>query len=373
MRARRRCWRATFTFCRSSWATVRPTPIPTRAVIAGLDLDTDICAMERLFVAGLCGLAYGLAEVILSCGDALIDFAPLTAADGRDAVRPMVGGSCLNVAVGLARLGIPAGFVGGISVDLFGRMIAEHAVSSGVDLRYATRSDHQTTLAFVRTVAGEAQYAFYDAGTASRNWTYQRGAIPFAAIEAVHVGSTTLAHARGASETAALIADARATVTISFDPNCRPNLVKDRQSHLARMNAFAAAADMVRMSDVDFNYLYGDDNYAARAETLLAGGCSLVVITRGINGAEAWHRTAGAVKVAAPAVTVVDTIGAGDSFQAALLFALSRQGRLARDRLSAIRADELYGALSFACRCAALTCTRAGADPPTISEVAWER
>jgi fructokinase len=310
--------------------------------------------------------------MILSCGDALIDFAPLTAADGREALRPMVGGSCLNVAVGLARLGGPAGFVGGISVDLFGRMIAEHAVTSGVELRYATRSDHQTTLAFVRTAAGEAQYAFYDAATASRNWTYQRGAIPFAAIEARHVGSTTLVEARGASETAALIAEARATATISFDPNCRPNLVKDRQAYLERMSGFASGADMIRMSDVDFTYLYGDDNYAARAETLLAGGCSLVVITRGVGGAQAWHRTAGAVKAAAPAVTVVDTIGAGDSFQAALLFALSRQGRLARDRLNAISADELRRALSFACRCAALTCTRAGADPPFIREVVWE-
>ncbi|MGH6677814.1 MAG: carbohydrate kinase family protein [Bradyrhizobium sp.] len=308
--------------------------------------------------------------MILSCGDALIDFAPLTAADGREAVRPMVGGSCLNVAVGLARLGGPAGFVGGISIDLFGRMIADHAAACGVELRYATRSDHQTTLAFVRTVAGEAQYAFYDAATASKNWTYQRGAIPFATIEAVHVGSTTLVEARGASETAALITEARSTTTISFDPNCRPSLVKDRRAYLERMMGFAAGADMIRMSDVDFNYLYGEeDNCAARAQSLLAGGCSIVVITRGINGAEVWHRTAGAVKVAAPVVTVVDTIGAGDSFQAALLFALSTQGRLARDRLNAISADELRRALSFACRCAALTCTRAGADPPFLREV----
>ena len=106
--------------------------------------------------------------MILSCGDALIDFVPVRAADGREAVRPAVGGSCLNIAVGLARLGIPTGFVGGISTDLFGRMIADHAAASNVDLRHATRSDHQTTLAFVRLIAGESQYAFYDAETASR-------------------------------------------------------------------------------------------------------------------------------------------------------------------------------------------------------------
>jgi hypothetical protein len=93
--------------------------------------------------------------MLLSCGDALIDFLPVNSVDGRDAFVPAVGGSCLNIAVGMARLGAPAGFVGGISTDLFGRMIADHASASEVDLQYATRSEHQTTLAFVRSVAGD--------------------------------------------------------------------------------------------------------------------------------------------------------------------------------------------------------------------------
>jgi fructokinase len=109
----------------------------------------------------------------------LIDFLPVNSVDGRNAIVPVVGGSCLNIAVGMARLGAPAGFAGGISTDLFGRMIADHAFASQVDLRYATRSDHQTTLAFVRNVAGEPQYAFYDQATASRNWIYRHGSIPF--------------------------------------------------------------------------------------------------------------------------------------------------------------------------------------------------
>src|SRR3982074_869207 len=93
--------------------------------------------------------------MLLSCGDALIDFLPVRSVDGRDASVPVAGGSCLNIAVGIARLGAPAGFVGGISTDLFGRMIADHASASGVELSYATPSDHQTTLPFVRTVAGQ--------------------------------------------------------------------------------------------------------------------------------------------------------------------------------------------------------------------------
>ena len=307
--------------------------------------------------------------MILCCGDALIDFVPVRAADGREAVRPAVGGSCLNIAVGLARLGAAAGFVGGISTDLFGNLIAGHATESAVDLRYATRSGDQTTLAFVRIVAGESQYAFYDVETASANWTYQRGSIPFDAIEAVHIGSTTLVHDRGAFEASTLTKDARPTATISFDPNCRPNLVKDVRSYQSRMNAFAESADIVRMSDVDFDYLHGDEAYPARAAALIERGASLIVITRGMKGALAWHRRAGAMEVGAPAVDVVDTIGAGDSFHAALLFALREQGCIERAGLQAAGAAELRRALSFACQCAALTCTRAGADPPRRNEL----
>ena len=307
--------------------------------------------------------------MILSCGDALIDFVPVMSTDGREAVRPAVGGSCLNVAVGLARLGAPTGFVGGLSTDLFGRMIADHAAASGVDIAPATRSDRQTTLAFVRIVGGESQYAFYDAATAAREWIFSRDSIPFDRLEALHVGSTTLVHDQGAAETLALIAAAKPRATIAFDPNCRPNLVKDRQAYRVRIDGFAEGADLIKMSDVDFAYLYGEDAYGAKASALLSRGPSLVVITRGNHGAQAWHRSVGMVEVQAPSIEVVDTIGAGDSFQAALLFALRELGCIERGRLRAASLDDLRRAVSFASACAAVTCTRAGADPPWQREV----
>src|SRR5579864_9529396 len=158
--------------------------------------------------------------MLLSCGDALIDFLPVKSVDGRDAIVPVAGGSCLNIAVGMARLGVTAGFVGGIASDLFGRIVAGHATASGVGLDYADRSDHQCTLAFVRTVDGEPQYAFYDEGSAAQNWTYRSGAIPFAKIDAVHVGSTTLVGETGATHALAMIREAKGVATISFDPNC---------------------------------------------------------------------------------------------------------------------------------------------------------
>ena len=282
--------------------------------------------------------------MLLSCGDALVDFLPVKAVDGRDAAVPVAGGSCLNIAVGMARLGAPAGFVGGISTDLFGRIIADHASAS--------------------QVAGEPQYAFYDEATASRNWTYRPGSIPFDEIEAIHVGSTTLASDQGAANALAMVKDAGGSVTISFDPNCRPNLVRHKPRYVDQMDAFATAADIVRMSDVDFEFLYGGSDYAGKAESLIRGGASLVVVTRGIKGAQAWHREAGAVEVLAPTIDVADTIGAGDSFQAALLFALRTIGRIGTKVLLQMNSAELGRAVSFASACAAFTCGRAGADPP---------
>jgi fructokinase len=310
--------------------------------------------------------------MLLSCGDALIDLLPVKSVDGRDALIPVVGGSCLNIAVGMARLGVPAGFVGGISTDLFGRMIADHAIASGVELRYATRSEHQSTLVFVRSVAGEPQYAFYNAETASRHWIYCSGSIPFDTIDAIHVGSTTLVEEPSAAQALALVKEARGSAAISFDPNCRPNLVKDKAAYVARMAEFAAAADIIRMSDVDFEYLYDHAEYAERAKALIAAGASLVIVTCGARGVQAWHSEAGALEVEAPAIKVVDTIGAGDSFQAGLLYGLHALGRIATGSMRKMNAGELRRALSFACMCAAFTCGRVGADPPWRADLSAE-
>ena len=111
--------------------------------------------------------------MLLACGDALIDFVPVKSADGRDAYVPAVGGSCLNIAVAMSRLGVLTGFVGGVSNDMFGAMIADHLTASGVSLRYVRHSDDETTLAFVRFVNNEPHYAFYDETTAARLWTYR--------------------------------------------------------------------------------------------------------------------------------------------------------------------------------------------------------
>jgi fructokinase len=165
--------------------------------------------------------------MLLSCGDSLIDFMPVLAADGREAYVPVVGGSCLNVAIAMARLGAQTGFVGGISTDMFGAMIAAHAEASGVSLACTLRPQTETTLAFVRFVEGEPTYAFYDETSATRRWWHEPGAIPFDRVEALHIGSTSLIPDQGHAEGLKLVEEALARTIVSFDPNCRPNLVTD--------------------------------------------------------------------------------------------------------------------------------------------------
>ena len=248
-------------------------------------------------------------------------------------------------------------------------MIAEHAQASGVDLRYALRRPEPTTLAVVQTVDGEARYTSYDENTASRRWTYRPGSISFAETDAIHVGSTTLVDNQSAAQALKLVQEARDSTTISFDPNCRPSLVQDKADYVRRMDGFAASATVIRLSDSDFAYLYGNDDFASRAESLLIRGTSLVVVTKGTRGALAWHRRSGAIAVEAPAVRVVDTVGAGDSFQAGLLFSLRALGRIWAEQLAEMEPGELKRALAFAATCAAATCERPGADPPRLSEI----
>lgn len=307
--------------------------------------------------------------MLLACGDALIDFVPVKSADGRDAYVPAVGGSCLNIAVAMARLGALTGFVGGVSSDMFGTMIADHMTASGVSLRYVRRSDDETTLAFVRFVGNEPHYAFYDETTAARLWTFRPDSIPFTAIAGLHVGSTTLINEPVASEYLALVKAAKGKTTLSFDPNCRPTLTKDKPTYTARMAEFARLADIVRMSDMDFDFLFGGNDFDAKAEEILGAGAALFIVTRGGDGVTAWHKTAGRVEVPAPATKVVDTIGAGDTFQGSFLVALKEAGRIARPDLEAISRAELTTALAFGTRCAAITCSRAGANPPWRAEL----
>jgi fructokinase len=307
--------------------------------------------------------------MIVVCGEALVDFTPAVCGDGPGYV-PHPGGSPYNVAVALARLEVPVAFLGRVSSDAFGRVLREHLARNGVDLRYLREGAEPTTLAFVHQARGaEPEFSFYGEGTADRLLTQAdlpRALPPEAAV--LHVGSLSLLWEPSASTLESLVARERGRRVVSLDPNVRPALVRDWGAYRRRVEAWVASADLVKASRADAAWLYpGEplDRVARRWHDL---GAAVIVLTLGEEGAWGWTGE-GSVSVPAIPVEVVDTVGAGDAFTAGLLAWLWRRGRTGRADLAALPAGALGEALHYASRVAALTCTRAGADPPRRDEV----
>lgn len=307
-------------------------------------------------------------EMIVSCGEALIDFLPVKDAAGNDSYQPKAGGSPYNVALTTGRLGIPTGFLGGISTDFFGEMLAEELKRSQVSLKYAGFSARPTTLAFVSLLHDEPQYAFFDENTAGRLHDPAIHEPIGDDVEALHFGSFSLATEPFATRLALIMDQNRGKRVICYDPNVRPTLIADRPTFEARVELFAHGADIVKISGADLEWLHPGVDVETIAKGWLAGGAGLVVVTRGGNGVTAYMPSGSVFSPVIP-VTIADTVGAGDSFTGGLLARLSEKGHLTIDGVRNIDPAALKDALDFANRVAAITCSRAGANPPWRSEL----
>lgn len=306
---------------------------------------------------------------VVVAGDALVDLAPARTADGAAAFQPRPGGSCLNVAAGLGRLGVPTALLARISDDHFGDLLRAHLAASGTRLTHVLPTSDPTTLAAVRLREdGSAAYSFHAGGAADRGLRSEHlaalpddGALPPGA--ALHLGSLGLLLEPLASTLDGLVRREAGRRLVSLDPNVRPDLVTDRAAYLRRFAEWVALADVVKASDEDLAWLHPGEPYEAVADRWLASGAGLVLITFGSRGAWAVGRDA-SVHVPAPAVEVVDTVGAGDAFTAGALARLHHTGRLSREGVDGLGAGELARLVSYAVEIAADTCTRAGAQPP---------
>lgn len=310
--------------------------------------------------------------MIVSCGEALIDFLPHRGVAGETVFAPRPGGSPMNVAIATARLGVPAGFFGGLSTDLFGDMLRRALQDSGVDLSFANLSDRPTTLAFValdRAAGGDARYAFFDEGTAGRMLTEaDLPAFPTKVV-ALHFGSFSLAEEPCGSAFEALMQREQRDRAISLDVNVRPTLIRNRDGYLARIDRLVAMSDLVKLSEDDLAWLAPGEAFEPRARRWLAKGAGLVVLTRGAGGAAAISARASA-EIPGVTVRVADTIGAGDTFTAAMLARLNQLGLLGKPAIAGLDSGHLSDVLAFAAKAAAITVSRPGADPPWLRELA---
>ena len=314
---------------------------------------------------------------VIVLGEALVD---LTVGAGEEpggglAMTARAGGSPANVAVGLARLGIPTRFAGRISRDGLGPFLRAHLDQSGVDVGLCVDAPQPATVAIVGVDdTGTAAYSFYFEGTA--DWQWERWELPANdAGAAIHTGSLAIALEPGAQIVAAWIAEqrSRGDVFISLDPNVRPALVLELPGYRERLEALIAQAHLVKVSDDDLRALDPGVEPLATATAWAQRGPELVVVTHAADGATAL--AAGAEPVHSPGIPVntLDTIGAGDAFTSGLLAFLSEHDSLRAGAAGALGPLVLAEGLRFASAVAALTCTRAGADPPWRVELdgAW--
>jgi len=302
--------------------------------------------------------------MILSCGEALIDMLPRTSTGGEACFAPYAGGAVMNTAIALGRLGSASGFLTGLSTDLMGDVLRRTLAASKVNLDLAVVSGRPTTLAFVTLTNGSASYVFYDENTAGRMMTMaDMPALPDS-ISAYFSGGIWLAvEPCGTTLEAMFLREAGKRVAM-IDPNVRPGFVTDRAAYTARIDRMIAAADIVKLSDEDAIWLYGSADPGA----ILAKGARVVLVTEGARGASA-HTARGTVSVAAPKITVADTVGAGDTFNAGFLAALDRGGLLSKSAVAGLTDAQLTDCLSLGVRAAAVTCSRPGADPPWAHEL----
>ncbi len=309
--------------------------------------------------------------LVAVAGEVIVDLVP-TDVDGE--FRAVPGGSPANVAVGLHRLGVPTRLVARLADDPMGRRLRRHLETNGLDLGHVVAAAEPTSLAIVSVEAdGTVGYDFRVDGTADWQWSEDELAdVVDSDVVALHVGSLAMVLEPGASALRRLVERARAEVTISFDPNVRPLLMGRSEDVVTRVEGLVALSDIVKASAEDLAWLYPADAPATVAARWLGLGPSLVAITLGSGGVLAVGSASPLVQWPAIPVAVVDTVGAGDAFMAALLAGLSQRdllGRAQTGRLGALEGAELAAVLDDAALAAALTCARPGADPPTVDQL----
>ncbi|MFF0742598.1 carbohydrate kinase [Streptomyces sp. NPDC004111] len=301
--------------------------------------------------------------MIVVAGEALIDLVPQTGGDALAPLVPARGGGPYNTAVALGRLGARVSFCSRVSTDAFGRSLMARLAEEGVGTDLVQRGPEPTTLAVAALdTAGSASYSFYVNGSADRLFALPPQ-LPDE-VRALSVGTCSLVLEPGASAYEALLRrEAARGVFVALDPNIRAGLIDDPDAYRARFRSWLPSLSLLKLSEEDAAWLGAD------VPGWLAAGPAAVVLTRGGEGLTVHTRGGGEWSVPAERTEVVDTIGAGDTVNAALLHALAGRDLLAPGALAAADGTQWREVLALAARAAALTCARAGAEPPYAREL----
>jgi fructokinase len=296
---------------------------------------------------------------IISLGEAVIDFK----ATGHLAFQGYEGGSPMNVTIAASRLGGEVGFAGQISGDLFGIAIRDYLQKNKVDTSFLLEHPAPSTLAFVAEIDGQAHFTFISNGAASTLYNPQpRPTFP-TTLRFLQFGSISLLVEPTSSTIVDIVKNHRDRATIVLDPNVRPSLTPDKAAYMKSLESWVKLAHILKVSSQDLDWLYPNEPYEKAAKIYLELGAPFVLITDGDKGVTLYRKGQNPLHVAAPKVTVVDTVGAGDTFTGSLMVALLKYKDLN------LSDEDWKKVLSFATHAAAFNCTRAGANPPTTKEL----
>lgn len=306
--------------------------------------------------------------MIICCGEALIDMLPRQLTGGEDVFLPAAGGAIFNTAIALGRLGEDTGFVSGISNDMFGKQLTETLRQSNVSTRFCMHSDYPSTLAFVKLTNGNAEYSFFDENSAGRMISVEDLPKFSDDVSALHFGAISLIPEPCGSVYETLLTNEAPHRVISLDPNIRESFITDEDTHRGRIERMCALSDIIKVSDEDLAWIANGKSDEQTIKSWLSGNTSIVVMTKGSEGVDIYTKNF-TTSVDAVHATVVDTVGAGDTFNAGFLSGLKEAGKLSKAGLSDIDEASVKSAAQLAAKVASITVSRSGANPPWRDEL----
>ncbi len=307
--------------------------------------------------------------MIICAGESLIDMVSFR---GEPEYKPHVGGSNFNSSIALGRLGANSYYFGAVSHDTYGEIIEDCLRGSNVKEDFIIKTNRPTTLAYADVIDGIAEYTFVDEYSAGRLLD-QTSLKPFVKrvikAKALLVGGISLQAEPCGSSWQWLVEEVSGHLPIYFDANIRPDFIENKRNYFDRFVELTTKVDIIKISEEDYRYLYGAQDFNKVSKAWLDNGVKLVIFTLGAEGSKVIYDNGKEVFVKSKKVDVVDTIAAGDTFNAGFLLSLDEQGLLDRESLDIISDTQLEKALSYANKVASITVTKRGANPPWLHQI----
>ena len=308
--------------------------------------------------------------MIICCGESLIDMISIANAGNESVFAGLTGGAIFNTSIALGRLDVPVGLISGVSTDLFGKKITKDLTDSNVNIKLLIRNEKPTTLAFVDVKDGQANYTFYDENSAGNSIHYSDFPnIPKIATT-LCFGGISLCTEPAASAYEKLFIQEIKNKVLFLDPNIRSTFISDEISYRKRLNKMISSSDILKVSDEDLGWIVtSGSSINEKIEKLHNLGAKLIIVTKGAEGVAAYVKNKKVINLPAQKVNVIDTVGAGDTFNAGFLAKLSKLKLLSKSNIKNLSSKQISMALEYGIKAASITVSRKGANPPLLSEI----